>query len=86
MSIRGGGGGGGGGSDNLSVVVVGVYGRTGQYLWIAFEILLAWIAFRIVARVIGLFTACIGDAWSERLLTLAGLCIGIVLVILFIFL
>ncbi len=66
--------------------VIGVYGRTGQYLWIAFEVLLAWIAFRVVARVIGLFTACIGDVWSERLLTLAGLFIGLVLVTLFIFL
>ncbi len=68
-----------------TLAVVGVYGRTGQYLWIALEILTAWLVFLIVQRIIVLFTSCLGDAWSERLLTLAGLFIGLALAVVFIF-
>ncbi len=65
--------------------VVGVYGRTGQILWILLEILLAVTLFKLVAWFLGKIVGCIGDTWSELLFSLAGLGVAGAVAFFFIF-
>lgn len=63
--------------------VVGVYGRTGQIVWILLEILVALVLVKLVVWFLGIIVGCIGDTWSERLFSLVGL--GIVGAVAFFF-
>lgn len=66
--------------------VLGVYGRTGQFLWIGLEILLAVILVRIVAWILGKILGCVGDSCGEVLFTVVGLGVALCLAIFFAFL